>query len=279
MAPTRPLEAVYEDIWDVEQVAAWLLTQESLQPRPPSSLFDMVAELGLTAESRILEAGCGQGHHACALALRFGSQVIALDPLEPNLDLTRKNIAQENVAHLVTVQKGTLEHLPLETATVDLVWCRGVLPHLPDAAAALQDCGRVLKPGGFLLLQTGFATPMLAPNEAEALYQRMGFVAESMNQPAIEQLLEQQGWTMVKNERLSSEYAEFYEQRDGRCAKYLLALAKLLRSEAAVVEQFSRPVYETTLGVFHWQLYQMLGKVSYHAYLLQKQPLSLPPTR
>jgi ubiquinone/menaquinone biosynthesis C-methylase UbiE len=266
---TRSIATVYEDIWSVEAVEEWLLAAESLAPRAPASLFNLLDTLTLTQEALILDAGCGQGHHSIALAQRFGASVVALDPVESNLAVARQHVAEAGLTALVRVQPGTLEALPFADGYFDLVWCRGVIPHLSSVAVALGECRRVLRPGGHLVIHTGYAGPLLAAAEATALYQRMGFVAASMERTKVEAAIAKAGFTIVQSDSLSSEYAEYYEEHGGRCARYLLALAKLLRAEETVVARFGRQAYETTLGVFHWQLYQLLGKIHYHAYLLQ----------
>jgi ubiquinone/menaquinone biosynthesis C-methylase UbiE len=51
-----------------------------------------------------------------------------------------------------------VQHLPFAAATFDLAICNHVLEHVGDAAAALAELHRVLKPGGRLICQTPFAT-------------------------------------------------------------------------------------------------------------------------
>jgi ubiquinone/menaquinone biosynthesis C-methylase UbiE len=46
--------------------------------------------------------------------------------------------------------------LPLEHASVDLVWCSEVLEHVADTAHALLEARRVLRPGGRLLVTVPF---------------------------------------------------------------------------------------------------------------------------
>lgn len=266
----RAMDAIYDDLWHVGQVEQWAAAQQNLQPRTPARLFEMVAEIGLNPTSQILDVGCGQGDHACELALRFGAQVEALDLVESSLESARQCVAQKNLTGQVRVHKQAIETLSFADDTFDLVWCRSVIVHLTDLVAAFRQCWRVLGAGGFMLLQTGYATSLLEAQEAARLRQRLGFVEESMQRPQVEAALQTAGFTIVQSEVHGSEFAEFYEQQEGRCAHHLMGIARLQRAEAAVVERFGRPIYETALGMYSWQVYQMLGKISYHAYLLQK---------
>ena len=52
----------------------------------------------------------------------------------------------------VEFREGLATEIPLEDASVDLVWCERVLQHVPDAAAAVMEIARVLRPGGRALL-------------------------------------------------------------------------------------------------------------------------------
>ncbi|MFZ4657752.1 MAG: class I SAM-dependent methyltransferase [Caldilineaceae bacterium] len=266
----RSMEAIYDDLWNVGEVERWATAQQTLAPRTPARLFALVAEIGLNPTSLILDVGCGQGDHACELASRFGVQVIAMDMVESSLASTRQRIAEKNLATQIRVQKGVIEQLPFADGEFDLAWCRSVIVHLPDLLTAFRQCWRVLKPGGYLMLQTGYATDLLEPQEAAALCQRLGFVWNSLQQPTVEAALTAAGLTIVQSEAHGSEFAEYYEKRDGRCAHHLMGIARLQRTEADVVARFGRATYETALGMYYWQIYQMLGKISYHAYLLQK---------
>lgn len=266
----RSLDAIYDDLWQAGALERWASTLDNLQPRPPSHLFEMVDDIGLGPAASILDVGCGQGDHACELALRFGGRVVAMDPVESSLESTRQRVQRNNLAGQVQVQKGFVEQLPFADGDFALIWCRGVIVHLPALVPAFRECWRVLAPHGWMLMQTGFATELLEPQEAAMLRGRLGFVENSMLRPHVEEALLEAGFTVARSEMYGSEFAEFYEGRDGRCSRHLTGIARLQRAEAPLVERFGRASYETALGMYYWQVYQMLGKISYHAYLLTK---------
>src|ERR1700730_8400269 len=53
---------------------------------------------------------------------------------------------------LLDVYQGGAESLPFEDGSFDLVTALDVLEHLDDDALALREIGRVLRPGGCLLM-------------------------------------------------------------------------------------------------------------------------------
>ena len=63
---------------------------ESLAPRDPSVLLQVVRELDLRPDSRVVDVGCGEGAHAFRLATHFGFRVLGIDPVQRHLDLARE---------------------------------------------------------------------------------------------------------------------------------------------------------------------------------------------
>jgi ubiquinone/menaquinone biosynthesis C-methylase UbiE len=101
--------------------------------------------------SRILDLGCGTGRFSSALSVYFGAHVIGLDPSLRMLQQARA----KPVAGRVEFQRGHAEAIPVATGAVDLVFMSMCFHHFRDAAAAAQECRRVLRPGGTLFIRTG----------------------------------------------------------------------------------------------------------------------------
>jgi SAM-dependent methyltransferase len=92
------------------------------------------AELG---PFRLLDVGCGDKPYAPLFA-RYVSAHVGVDAVEnAHADL-----------------HGPIEALPVEDGSYDLVLCSQVLEHVEDPAGAVRELGRVLRPGGRLLLTT-----------------------------------------------------------------------------------------------------------------------------
>jgi len=103
---------------------------------------------------RVLDAACGTGHHAIALASK-GYQVVGADLSESMIQRARENASVHGVgASFVVAGMGGFAALG---ETFDAAICLGnSLPHLLSAhavAGALGDFAAVLRPGGLLVIQ------------------------------------------------------------------------------------------------------------------------------
>lgn len=106
---------------------------------------------------RLLSAGAGTGEETAVLG-RYGD-VVTLDAEPRALEL----IDREN--HPV---RGDVQQLPFVSHSFDAACLFDVMEHLPDDWAAVKELGRVLRPGGKLLL-TVPAFPSLFSGHDRAL--------------------------------------------------------------------------------------------------------------
>jgi ubiquinone/menaquinone biosynthesis C-methylase UbiE len=264
------LADLYDHLWAAHHDDRFTVLDASLHPRGPSLLFALADTIGLDRASRILDLGCGRGHHVVALALRYGSDVVALDPLAGHLMQAKRCAAEAGVGTHVTVSVGRMEALPLREATVTFIWCRDVLTHAADVYAVFRECRRVLRPHHAMLLHTAFATDLLEPKEAARLYAALALQVGSMQRGAVEAAMAATGFRIVRSAVLGSELAEHYELQDGRCSRELLRLARLLRYPERFRRELGPIAFQTAIGLYHWVVYQLLGKISYHVFLLER---------
>jgi SAM-dependent methyltransferase len=111
--------------------------------------------LGLRAEDRVLDLGCGGGRHAFE-AHRRGAHVVALDrnrgdTRDAAAMLAAMRLAGEAPAGATgTAVNGDALALPFADRSFDRVIAAEVLEHVVDDGAALAELARVLRPGGTL---------------------------------------------------------------------------------------------------------------------------------
>jgi ubiquinone/menaquinone biosynthesis C-methylase UbiE len=103
---------------------------------------------------RLLDVGCGTGHHMASLAKR-GFDVSGVDGSPGMLDQARANNPGSEI------RQADVEAIPFEDGTFDFVLCIEVLRYLPDQQPCIREMARVLKPGGVCLAT---AAPLLNSN-------------------------------------------------------------------------------------------------------------------
>ncbi len=104
------------------------------------------------AGARALDVGCGGGLLAEELA-RAGAETAALD-LSPNaLAQARAHAAAGGLA-VDYRREDAAAHAAARPGHYDVLTCMELLEHVPDPAALLADCARLLRPGGALFLST-----------------------------------------------------------------------------------------------------------------------------
>jgi SAM-dependent methyltransferase len=100
--------------------------------------------------SRVLEVGCGAGTDLARFA-KGGAVVTGVDVAASAIDLARRNFQQQGLE--ADLREADGEHQPFADDTFDLVYAHGVVQYAADGAALVNECRRVLKPGGEAVFQ------------------------------------------------------------------------------------------------------------------------------
>jgi len=101
--------------------------------------------LGVAADERLLDLGCGAGRHAYE-AMRRGATVVALDA--DDTELKQVAVIMAEVRGEGSPVNGDALHLPFPDGAFDRVIAAEVLEHIPPDNAAMAELARVLRPGG-----------------------------------------------------------------------------------------------------------------------------------
>ena len=98
----------------------------------------LVDRLDLAAGASVLDFGCGEMHYA--------------DLFAPGVELVGADLPGNPLATVEVAADGTIPDVA--DASFDAVLSTQVLEHVVDPAGYLEECNRVLRPGGRLLLST-----------------------------------------------------------------------------------------------------------------------------
>jgi SAM-dependent methyltransferase len=140
--------------WD-ESAAAWIADMGEHGDFGRRYVLDPVmVPLALAGRPKTaLDVGCGEGRF-CRMLAQHGVAVTGIDP-------TRALIEQARARHPGgTYIEADAAKLPLDDGAFDLVVSCLSLVDIPDAAAAITEMARVMRPGGRLLIanSNGFNT-------------------------------------------------------------------------------------------------------------------------
>lgn len=125
------LDAALEDPWGMLR----LVLGEPLHPGGAEATEALLDRAGVTADTRLLDVGCGAGG-AVALARRRGARAVGID----------RDPAGEGTV------RGDLRTLPVRDGSVDVVLAECALCLSPDFDHSVAEIGRVLDDGGRLAL-------------------------------------------------------------------------------------------------------------------------------
>lgn len=133
--------------------------------------LDWIDGLGLPPRSPVLEVGPGAGFMTVALAQREFA-VHAADTTPRLLDVARQRVAAAGLESRARLLLADAHHLPFADREFALVVALGVVPWLRSAPVAVAEMARVLRPGGYLVLNadnSGRLALLLDPRRNPAL--------------------------------------------------------------------------------------------------------------
>ena len=101
-------------------------------------------------DKTVLELGCGAAIDLARFA-RGGAVVTGIDVAKSAIELAKANFEQQGLRGEFSIANG--EDLPLPDNAFDLVYAHGVVQYTPNPRRLVEECHRVLKPGGLAIFQ------------------------------------------------------------------------------------------------------------------------------
>jgi SAM-dependent methyltransferase len=98
----------------------------------------------------VLEVGCGAGVDLARFA-RGGARVTGVDLAASAIELAAAHLEQQGLGGRLQVADG--ERLPFADDSFDLVYAHGVVQYTPSPRRLVDECRRVLRPGGEAVFQ------------------------------------------------------------------------------------------------------------------------------
>ncbi|MFI5329450.1 MAG: arsenite methyltransferase [Desulfobaccales bacterium] len=186
-----------------DQCLAVGYTAEDLQLVPELAVLGVgcgnpTALADLKEAETVLDLGSGAGIDVFLAAKKVGEQgrVIGVDMTEDMVARGRQ-LAQEHGFGNVEFRQGDIEHLPVDSATVDVVISNCVINLTPDKLASFKEVHRVLKPGGRILIADLVTGGELPPDVRASAAAWADCLAGAMAKEAYLETIRRAGFTEV----------------------------------------------------------------------------------
>ncbi|MBD2776807.1 methyltransferase domain-containing protein [Iningainema tapete] len=155
---------LWEQIWGEHMHHGYYGADGTIKKDRRRAQIDLVEELLLWAEvkeaNHVLDVGCGIGGSSLYLANKLNARAtgITLSPVQAARATERA--LDLGLAARTNFLVADAQAMPFGDNSFDLVWALESGEHMPDKAKFMQECYRVLQPGGTLIMVTWCHRPV-----------------------------------------------------------------------------------------------------------------------
>jgi SAM-dependent methyltransferase len=152
-----------------ESVAQAMETDVRLLPLLPELLSDLwelgpsakqvvaaLESVGVKPDSTVLDLACGKGAVAVALAEQLGVRVEGIDAFQPFLQAARALATERGVFHRCRFEQGDIRNLLGQKEQYDVALLLSVGPVLGDYEQTIAGLRRLVRAGGYIVIEDGF---------------------------------------------------------------------------------------------------------------------------
>lgn len=126
-----------------------LATEYARHRRPYPGLVEHIVErAGVTADSVVLEVGCGTANHLAAVRRVTGARCLGVEPSEQMLAQAAEHPEE------MELRPGSAEELDFPERSFDLVMSVDMIHYVPEPRGYFERAFAALKPGGHLVTVT-----------------------------------------------------------------------------------------------------------------------------
>ena len=200
---------------------------------------DILAQkAGITTESRVLDVCSALGGPARHLALKYGCHVTGLDATHHMHKEAMRRTKEAGLSDKIAFRLGNALDMPFRADSFDVVWGQDAWCYVTDKERLLQECARVVRPGGVVAFTDWIETGAMTDIEWMALHTFMVFpYMETLD--GYVALAEQAGLVVVEKDDLSQDFSE-------NVPLYLEMVQNQHRQD--IIAGYGREMYDAVVG-------------------------------
>jgi ubiquinone/menaquinone biosynthesis C-methylase UbiE len=217
------------------------------------------AEIG--ANTHVLDVCSALGGPARHLIRTYGCRVTGLDATTHMIAEATRRTAEAGLVDRIAYKLGNALDMPFRADTFDVIWGQDAWCYITDKERLIQECARVVKPGGIVAFTDWLETGPMNDEEWEALHTFMVFpYMETLDGYAA--LSEAAGLTVLEREDLSADFA-------AHVPLYLDMVVTQFKQ--AILDNYGQEMYHGVVeGLTLWRDAATAGKVGRGRIIAQK---------
>jgi len=206
---------------------------------------DILAQkAGINSQTHLLDVCSALGGPARKLAQKYDCQISGLDATQRMHTEAIRRTAEAGLSDKIDFKLGNALDMPFRSDTFDVVWGQDAWCYITDKKRLIEECARVVKPGGVVAFTDWLEVGPMSDDEWNALHAFMVFpYLETLDGYAA--LAESAGLVIVEKEDLTPDFAKHIQ-------KYLDMLQNKFKS--AIIENYGLEMYTAVEdGITLWR--------------------------
>jgi len=241
------------DVYDGPGGILWeMLMGEQIHVGAERETDILAGKTGVGPATHLLDVCSALGGPARYLARKYGCRVTGLDATRRMHEEAVRRTQEAGLEERLDFRLGNALDMPFRAESFDVVWGQDAWCYITDKQRLIEECARVLKPGGILAFTDWLETGTMNDKEWEALNSFMVFpYMETLEGYAA--LAEAAGLTVVEKEDLTPDFASHIQH-------YLDQVQQTYRD--GIVANYGQEMYdEVVRGITLWRDASAEGKV------------------
>lgn len=157
--------------FDFNLICEYYATVERQGPGSPEMTINALSFIdNLTHDSQIADIGCGTGGQTMVLAQRAPGQITGIDLFPTFINLFNGHAERLQLHHRVKGIVGTMEALPFQPESLDLIWSEGAIYNI-GFERGINEWHNLLKHGGYLAVTEASWFTTERPAEIDQFWQ------------------------------------------------------------------------------------------------------------